>query len=107
MPVARLPVIVQRRYNHPRPGLHSAAIHRLLPRASPSQAGPPSSCTNVMHADPKLFAVLCLVALVVVYVYVAKPENFREHIWAWVLTILIVAALLAITVYVGWFGGRP
>ena len=59
-----------------------------------------------MHIDPKLFAILCLVVLVVVYVYVAKPENFREHVWAWVFTLLIAAVLLAIAVFAGWFGGR-
>ena len=57
-----------------------------------------------MHIDPNLFAILCLVVLVVFYV--AKPENFREHVWAWVFTLLIAAVLLAIAVFAGWFGGR-
>jgi hypothetical protein len=59
---------------------------------------------NIMHVDPKLFAILCLIVLVVVYTYVAKPENFREHIWAWAFGLLITAVLLAIAVYAGWLG---
>ena len=65
------------------------------------------ACANIMHIDPKLFAILCLVVLVGVYLYTARPENFREHIWAWVLAMLITAVLLAIAVYAGWLGGIP
>jgi hypothetical protein len=44
--------------------------------------------------------------LAAVYIYVARPENFREHIWAWLFALLITAVLLALAVYAGLLGGR-